>query len=362
MSSKTNRTSKRDGKTRARRTRKRGTAAKSSYPVMQASARACANIALSKYWGKVDTKLNLPAVPSISMTLDGLVTETAVAFEPWLERDVIHLDGRYASEAEGRRVIALLDHVRASASLEMNARVVTQNHFPTAAGLASSASGFAALAAAATTAAGLAWTDAQISRLARQSSASAARSLFGGFAELPKGRLGQASLAARPLFPASHWDLRMVIALTTRGKKKVGSTEGMERSRKTSPFYDAWVEAAPTYNRRVKAALKKRDLDALGRAMEQSTLAFHACAMASDPGILYFGPATLAALATVRRLREERGVACYATMDAGPHVKVLCTKKQAPVVRRALGRTEGVLSTLLCRPGPGIKLAKQRSR
>jgi diphosphomevalonate decarboxylase len=335
---------------------------RSAAPILSATARACANIALSKYWGKVDTELNLPAVPSISMTLDKLVTETTVAFEPWLDHDVVHLDGRYATAPEAARVVALLDRVRSAAQVEMHARVVTQNQFPTAAGLASSASGFAALAAAAAGAAGLAWTDAQLSRIARQSSASAARSIFGGFAELPKGRLGQASLAARPLFPASHWDVRMVIALTAKGRKKIGSTTGMERSRKTSPFYDAWVDAAPRYSRRIKAALKKRDLDALGRSMEQSTLAFHACAMASDPGILYFGPATIAALNTVRRLRDERGLSCYATMDAGPHVKVLCTKRDSAAVRRALGRTEGVLSTLLCRPGPGIKVRTPRSR
>jgi diphosphomevalonate decarboxylase len=343
-----------------RNTKKRA-ARKSPRPrVLEARARACANIALAKYWGKIDKVLNLPAVPSISMTLDKLVTETTVAFEPWLEHDVVHLDGRYAAGSEAKRVEALLDRVRDAGRVRMYARVVSHNRFPTAAGLASSASGFAALAAAATTAAGLAWTDAQLSRLARQSSASAARSVFGGFVELPKGRLGQASLAARPLFDASHWDLRMVIALTAKGRKKIGSTAGMELSRKTSPYYEAWIDAAPRLTRTIRSALAKRDLPALGRAMEQSTLAFHACAMAADPGILYFGPATLAALTTVRRLREERGIACYATMDAGPHVKVLCAAGDAPGVRRALARTDGVLATLVCKPGPGLKVRKKR--
>lgn len=356
MTRKTGSTNKRTAPGKPRAKRRHGTADEQA-----ATVRARANIALSKYWGKVDTDLNLPAVPSISMTLDGLVTETTVAFEPWLEHDVIHLDGRVATGAEARRMTALLEEVRGAARMGSHARVVTRNDFPTAAGLASSASGFAALAAAATSAAGLRWTDRRISRLARQSSASAARSVFGGFAELPRGRPGVGSLAARPLHPASHWDLRMVIALTARGPKKVGSTEGMERSRRTSPYFEAWVEAAPRYNRRIKAALRQRDLDTLGRAMEQSTLAFHACAMASDPGIVYFGPGTLAAFATVRRLREERSLPCYATMDAGPHVKVLCAKRHATTVRRALARTEGVLSTLVCRPGRGIERLRARS-
>ncbi|MFW6051136.1 MAG: diphosphomevalonate decarboxylase [Myxococcota bacterium] len=326
----------------------------------RATATACANIALAKYWGKSDVELNLPAVPSISMTLDGLVTETTVAFEPWLDHDVVHLDGRYASGEEARRVVELLDRVREAARMHMAARVVTENRFPTAAGLASSASGFAALAAAATRAAGLVWTDAQLSRLARRSSASAARSIFGGFVELPRGRPGRDSLAARALHPRGHWNLRMVLALTAKGKKKVGSTSGMERSRRTSPYYEAWVEAAPKYARRIKRALADKHLDRLGRAMEQSTLAFHACAMASDPGIIYFQPATLAALTTVRRLREDRGIPAYATMDAGPHVKVLCRGRDADAVRRALGRTEGVLHTLVCRPGPAVKVKRAR--
>jgi diphosphomevalonate decarboxylase len=245
------------------------------------TVRAHANIALSKYWGKSDLALNLPAVPSISMTLSGLVTETEVRFDPSLRADSMFLDGRPASAGETRRVVAMLDQVRAAAKHEQRAEVRSVNRFPTAAGLASSASGFAALAAAATRAAGLEWDDRRVSALARQASASAARSIFGGFAELPAGKPGQAKLAARQLHGEDHWDLRIVVAETAKGPKKVGSTEGMERSRVTSPFYEAWVASAPRFSQQVKRGLRKRDLPLLGAAMEQSTLAFHACAMAS---------------------------------------------------------------------------------
>jgi len=320
--------------------------------------RAHANIALSKYWGKSDLALNLPAVPSISMTLSGLVTETEVRFDASLRADEVYLDGGPASPKEARRVVTMLDQVRAAAKHEHRAVVRSVNRFPTAAGLASSASGFAALAAAATRAAGLEWDDRRVSALARQASASAARSVFGGFVELPAGKPGQAKLAARQLHREDHWDLRIVVAETAKGPKKVGSTEGMERSRVTSPFYDAWVDAAPGLSQKVKRGLQKRDLPLLGAAMEQSTLAFHACAMASAPGILYFQPATLAALATVRELREERGIEVFATMDAGPHVKALCHASDAARVRRALGRTEGVIATGVSAPGPGVEILK----
>lgn len=323
-----------------------------------ATAKARANIALSKYWGKCDVALNLPAVPSISMTLDRLVTTTRVSFEEDLAADRVFLDGRPASASESRRVVEMLDRVREAARIDTFATVTSDNRFPTAAGLASSASGFAALAAAATSAAGLDWSPERLSRLARRSSASAARSLFGGFAELPAGKPGRDALGARQVAPADHWDLRLVVAVAAKGPKKVGSTEGMERSRATSPFYDAWVAAAPKLNRTVRDALRRRDLDRLGRAMEQSTLSFHSCAMSSDPAIVYFQPATLAALGTVHRLRDDRGVSVWATMDAGPHVKALCHARDAARVRRALAATEGVLGTMVARPGAGVEVRR----
>ncbi|MEZ4251831.1 MAG: diphosphomevalonate decarboxylase [Polyangiales bacterium] len=227
--------------------------------------------------------------------------------------------------------------------------------FPTAAGLASSASGFAALAGAAVHAAGLEWNDAKLSALARWSSASAGRSIFGGFSKLPAGKPGNAKLAAKALFGPDHWDVRIVVAEAAKGPKKVGSTEGMERSRTTSPLYDAWVERAPAITSVIEKALKKKDLDTLGAAMEQSTFAFHACAMSASPSILYWQPTTIAALRTVETLREK-GTSAWATMDAGPHVKVLCHAADAAKVKRALAKTEGVLATMVCKPGPGLQV------
>ncbi len=321
----------------------------------EASARACANIALAKYWGKADVRRNVPAVPSISLTLDQLVTETRVRFDPSLASDVVRLDGRRATAAEAQRVVAMLDRIRREARLRLSAHVSSHNHFPTAAGLASSASGFAALAASASAAAGLRFSARRLSALARASSASAARSIYGGFVELPAGSLGDADLAARPVAPPEHWNVRLVVGLTEPGKKKVGSTEGMERSRRTSPYYRAWLDQAPKWSRKIKRAIKERDIDTLGAAMERSTLAFHCCAITSDPPILYWAPGTLAALATVHGLRE-RGVSAWATMDAGPHVKVLCGIGDATRVRQALDRTPGVTRTWVAKPGPDVEV------
>ena len=323
--------------------------------IKKGTARACANIAWSKYWGKADTRYNIPAVPSVSMTVDRLVTHTQVTFDPRLRSDELRLDGRRTSTIEAERIVALLDRIRKAARIKDRARVASRNDFPTAAGLASSASGFAALAAAASSAAGLSVSNKALSILARQSSASAARSIHGGFVELPAGRRGQKDLAARAVAPPSHWNVRLIIAITEHGAKKVSSTEAMERSRKTSPYYDAWLQTAPKLNRLVKRGIKDRDLPMVGEAMERSTLLFHSCALTAVPSVLYWSPVTLAALDTVAQLRE-RGVGVWATMDAGPHVKALCHVGDAVRVKHALSRTPGVKQTIDAKPGPGIQI------
>lgn len=322
-------------------------------------ARAHANIALAKYWGKADEALNLPAVPSISMTLSPLLTETRVRFSPEQEQDTLRLDGSAARPSEVTRARELLSRVRAEAGLDWYAAVESRNDFPTAAGLASSASGFCALAAAARDAAGLPFDRDRISALARQSSASAARSAYAGYVELPAGEPGDGALSATQLFAADHWDLRIIVAVTAEGRKQLGSTDGMGQTKATSPYYNAWVEAAPALNDEVRAGLADRDLSRLGRAMEQSTLAMHASAMAADPGIFYFQPKTLSVWAAVRQLRQDQGILAFATADAGPHVKVLCAAADADAVEAHLRGSDGVLRTLRATPGEGVSLVRE---
>ena len=319
-----------------------------------ATARACANIALVKYWGKRDAARNLPAAGSLSLTLGALVTQTTVAFDPALAADELILDGATARPKEVAKISAFLDLVRAEAGLTARARVTSANEFPTASGLASSASGFAALAVAATTAAGVPRSPRALSILARQGSGSAARSIWGGFVRMHAGTAEDGSDAyAEPIASRITDRVRMVIAVVGGGTPKThGSRDAMDHTAQTSPFYRSWVELVPRDLAAAEGALAAGDIAALGTIAEANALAMHASAIAARPAIVYWQPTTLALLAEVRALRD-RDVAAWATMDAGPHVKVLTSIDDAEAVATALRAVPGVTDVMISSAGSG---------
>lgn len=296
-----------------------------------ATAVAHPNIALIKYWGKRDVALNLPAVPSLSLTVDGFHTRTTVAWGAPADR--VQLDGRPASADAARRVLAFLDRLDPA---RPPVEVRSENDFPTGAGLASSASAFAALALAASRAAGQERDRTELSILARQGSGSACRSLWGGFVVWDRGeRADGRDSHARPLAPADHWNLRLVVAVVSGQEKAIGSTEGMIRTQRTSPLFPAFVQAAPERLQRAIEAVQHRDLAALGEQMERSTWEMHATMISAWPSVRYWVEGSLACLRAVEELRAQ-GVGAWSTMDAGPNVKVLCAADDAPRVAAAL--------------------------
>lgn len=329
-------------------------------------ATAHSNIALVKYWGKREgdsAALNLPAVGSLSMTLDTLRTVTEI--RP-ASRDSFELDGAAIDGKPAQKVFAHLDRIAdlAGAGGRPACRVISTNHLPTAAGLASSASGFAALTVAAAGAFGLVDTldDAARERLsgwARQGSGSAARSLWGGFVRLDAGTADDGSdCLARPIFPADHWGLRLLVVHTARGAKAVGSTGGMEASRRTSPYYPAWVETSLADIDGAHRALEARDFEALGTVMEHSCFKMHACMLATQPPLMYWNGATLEVIREVWRIRAESGPAGYVTSDAGPHVKVLVREVEAEALAAALREVPGVHEVQAVAPGPDASLER----
>ena len=320
-----------------------------------AIAVAGANFALVKYWGKRNDALNLPAVGSISITVDSLITKTSVAFKENGSGDSLTMNGELATGSMLARVSRFLDWVREMAGMKLSAVVKTENSFPTGAGLASSASGFAALALAASRAAGLALSPRELSILARQGSGSAARSVFGGFVEMRRGSRddGRDAVAAELASPA-HWPLSVVVAVTGLKPKDVGSRDGMTHSRETSPFYDTWVAGADKDLPQCRGAILERDFDKLADVSEFNCLKMHAVAMASRPGILYWNDTTVALIHEARRMRKD-GIPVFFTVDAGPQVKFICLSKAAPQVKKRLVGWPGVKDLIECAVGKGVR-------
>lgn len=319
----------------------------------KATALAHSNIAFVKYWGHADAVLRLPANPTLSVNLSGLDTQTTVEFDAALISDELTIDGQRATEKARQRVSIHLDHVRTLAQTDLHARVVSCNSFPVGAGLASSASAFAALTLAATAALGLSMSEAQLSALARLGSGSASRSIPAGFVEWVQGAEHHTSYA-RSIAPPEHWALCDCIAIADAEHKAVGSTEGHARAH-TSPLHGARVADITARLESCKAAILACDLDALGEIMEADAVMMHAVAMTSRPPIYYWTPATLRIMRAVVDWRIE-GLPVYYTIDAGPNVHCLCENKHADEVRQRLEGLAGVKKVRVACPGSGARL------
>ncbi len=301
---------------------------------MSRTAVAHPNIALCKYWGKRDAELNLPSTPSLSLTVAPFRTRTTVTWGA--DADQVVFNGAANTGSEARKILLTLDRLAAARGEARPPCVVeTANDFPTAAGLASSASGFAALVLAGNAASGLDLVPSALAVLARRGSGSATRSLQGGWVEWAMGDPDGADSHGVQVAPADHWDVRMLVVLVRSGPKEIGSTEGMNHTMQTSPYYPAWVAQAPADVEEARAAVLARDLERLGRITERSALRMHASMLAADPAVVYWKPETVLALEIVRTARKA-GLGGWATMDAGPNVKVLCGAGDAPGLTDAL--------------------------
>lgn len=320
---------------------------------MKATATAHPNIALVKYWGKTDVEHNIPAVGSLSITIEGLTTTTTVSFEESLDEDRFLLAGREVPEMAGR-VSRCLDLVRERAGRSEKAVVESENDFPTAAGLASSASGFAALVVAANAALGAEIDLPELADLARRASGSAARSLFGGFVVLRLTPGGHRPTETEQILEPTEWPLEVAVAVTETGPKELGSTEGMLRS-ESSPYYRAWVESSEADLEDARGAVERRDFHALAEISESSCLKMHGVMMSARPGLVYWNATTLECIRKVRGLRAS-GVPVFFTIDAGPQVKAVCEEGFLERVADELRAIAGVHEVLTGGLGDGARV------
>lgn len=316
----------------------------------KATARAHPNIALVKYWGKRDEKLILPHQSSLSVTLAPLSVTTTVEFG--VNRDNVVINDRPASESETRRVRRVLDRIAGSSNTRLGpARVVSRGDFPEAAGLASSAAAYAALAVAAQAAAKLPADVREASILARLGSGSAARSVEGGFCQWHRGaRADGDDSFAEQLYPETHWpELRLIVAVVSDKPKSLSSRDGMRRTVETSPYYSTWVSYAEAELPIARRLIRDRDLPGLGELSERNAWRMHAAAIGSDPPLCYLKPETLRLVASLPEARRG-GLRTWFTLDAGPNPVFLTDDETEESLSRWLTGL-GVAHVIPCRPG-----------
>jgi diphosphomevalonate decarboxylase len=331
--------------------------------IHRASTTAPVNIAVIKYWGKRDPKLNLPTNSSLSVTLsqaDLRTHTTASCSSSYSSSDSLLLNGSL-QDVSGARTQACFRELRAlrkkledeDAGLpklsEMPLKIVSENNFPTAAGLASSAAGFAALVRAIANLYELPATPTELSRIARQGSGSACRSLFGGYVGWEQGSAADGSDSmAFEVAPAEHWPtMRAVILVVSAAKKGVSSTTGMQTTVATSSLFAARAsETVPKRMQEMQKAIKEKDFESFGKVTMMDSNSFHATCLDTYPPIFYLNDVSRAAIKVVESINAAAGkiIAAY-TFDAGPNAVVYYLeeneKEVAGLFKAALGDKDG---------------------
>jgi len=321
--------------------------------IMKASAQAHPNIAFIKYWGLIDEENRIPANDSISMNIGSLATRTTVTFDPSLNQDELILNDNRIAGKSLIRIQQFMDRVRQVAGVSLFARIQSENDFPTGAGVASSASGFAALALAATAALGMDLSARELSSLARFGSGSACRSIPEGFVEWHSDPVSGESFA-ESIAPADHWQLMDCIAILSEGHKPIGSQAGMELAN-TSPLQKARVTDSKRRLEICRSAILNKDFDALSKITELDSNLMHAVMMTSDPPLFYWEPQSLAIMKAVKDWQKD-GLQVTYTLDAGPNVHVICTQDVLDEVLSRLRRFPGVIKVLHGGPGGPARL------
>ena len=331
---------------------------------MKASAIAHSNIALIKYWGRAqdhDPNLNIPSNDSVSMTKYGLddihlQTHTTIEFSDHYEEDTAQLDGRVLRGRRMERILRVVDPLRTHAGVAFKFKMMSRNDFPTQAGLASSSSGFAALAIATVNALNLDFAKAEISKYARLGSGSAARSIHGGFVYWNKGHSHDTSFAQQICGP-NEFDINAVIAIVHEGKKDVTSDVGHHFAH-TSPFDVVRIRESDEQAQEIKNAILDDDFTKVGMIAEENCKYMHAVMMTSAPPLFYWNPDTLRLIRSTQAMRKA-GLECYFTIDAGPNVHYLCRPEDAYELQKTLESIEGVRKTIPVQPANDAQVTKK---
>lgn len=319
---------------------------------MKATAIAPSNIAFIKYWGRKDEVLRLPENGSISMNLSNLMTTTTVEFNKSFKEDEIIINNQKETQ-EGNRAIKHLDRIRNLAKINLKAKVVTRNNFPTGTGLSSSASGFAALTVAGAKAAGLSLSEKELSILARQGSGSACRSIPDGFVEWLDGNTSETSYGVS-LYPENYWDIVDVVAVVSKNKKEVSTTEGQKLAA-SSPFFSIRRSRMKDKIKLLKKYLADKNFTKFGELVEAEALDLHSIMLTSTPSLIYLLPGSLRMMRMVKKWRQE-GLQVYFTVNTGQDIHLICRKKDFQEVSRKALEVSEVQRTIINYSSQGAHL------
>jgi diphosphomevalonate decarboxylase len=306
--------------------------------------KANVNIALIKYWGKKNDEFKLPYQSSLSVTLDQLYTETMINRLPQLKADVLYLNNQLNTGDEYQRVVNFLNFFRQKYQVKDFIEVKSNNHVYTEAGLASSASAFAALAKALSVEFQLNLSDQELSTLARVGSGSASRSIYGDFVVWQTADTHEESFA----YQVDQWpEFRVIVVIVDKEKKAVSSSAAMKISTK-HPAFQTWLDESRFDLKHALFALKNKDFKTLGEIAERNALLMHRCIEAS--GTKYLTAQSYELINYIHDLRKV-GVLAYVTMDAGANVKILCLEPNVAMITQSLANK---YEYLVCQSGGGV--------
>lgn len=322
---------------------------------LKATSTAPANVGLIKYWGRNDEKLRLPANGSISMNLSNLTTTTTVEFEKSLKEDVIKING-INNPHQNERVIKHLDRIRKLGGVNYKAKVESVNSFPTATGLSSSSSGFAALTIAGVSALGLHLTQQEQSVLARQASGSACRSIPDGFVEWNVSSISDSSYGVS-LYPADYWDIADIVAVVSNNPKEISSSVGQQYV-ESSPFFSYRLGHIDEKIKALKESLKEKNFKFFGEIIEAEALELHAIMLTSTPSLIYWSCGTLELMKRVKVWRKE-GMSVYFTINTGQDIHLFCRKSEVDNLCKKLHDIFVVRKIIVNYPSIGTRLTKE---
>jgi len=332
---------------------------------MKLTTIAPANIAFIKYWGRNDETLFLPANDNISMTLSGCTTTCTIELDPKLKKDLIEIKFLNNTDfkpidttsIKAQDLLKQITRIQALANSEAKIHMKSINNFPSDAGIASSASSFAAVTAALLLVYGIDEKFEDKTELSREirlcGSGSASRSAMGGFVELFAGHDHESSYAHQ-IADENHWKLIDLVAVVDPDKKKASSSEGHSLVR-TSPYFDTRIIEMKPRIKAVRKAILDRDLKTLGECAEEDMLSMHLVMMTQKPALFYWSPGTIAIMKAIRDLRDETGTQAYCTIDAGPNVHVICEKKDYKAVEAYLKAIPYVKWVIYNEPCYGVR-------